>query len=268
MSPTEQIPETSSQSFRWKMVALLGLIGLVAVGYWQFGDQLSLSQLAEREEQLQTYRDAYPLLVLGVAFAIYVLVTGVSLPGATVLTLVIAWSLGFGRALVLVSFASTTGATVAFLLSRYFFRDAMTSRFGSRLNAFDDALEREGAFYLFTLRLIPAVPFFVINAVMGLTKIRPWTFWWVSQLGMLPGTAVYVYAGSRIPSLQKLSEEGINAVFSAEQLTQITLAFVALGLFPLLARYTLKWLGKAPAKQSIKDDSTDENNDVEKATDE
>jgi uncharacterized membrane protein YdjX (TVP38/TMEM64 family) len=108
------------------------------------------------------------------------------------MTLLYGWFFKFVAALLVVSFASTTGTTLAFLLSRYLLRDAIQQKFGERLAGFNGALEREGAFYLFTLRLIPAVPFFVINVVMGLTPIRVWTFWWVSQLGMLPGTCVFV----------------------------------------------------------------------------
>ena len=105
--------------------------------------------------------------------------------------------------------------------------------------AFNEALERDGAFYLFTLRLIPLVPFFVLNAVMGLTPIRVGTYWWVSQLGMLAGTMVYVYAGSSVPDLMTLSEQGASAVFSPSQLAEITSAFVLLGLFPLTVKFIM-----------------------------
>lgn len=143
------------------------------------------------------------------------------------------------------SFASTLGATLAFLLSRFLLRASIQERFGDRLRAFNDSLEREGPFYLFTLRLIPAVPFFVINAVMGLTPVRTRTFWWISQLGMLPGTVVYVYAGSSVPNLRLLAEDGINAVFSPSQMLQIIGAFALLGLFPLIVRYAMHYLMKA-----------------------
>lgn len=180
-------------------------------------------------------------MVYGVAFLVYVVVTGLSLPGAAVLTLVYGWYFGLFRGIVLVSFASTAGATLAFLLSRFLFRDAIQKRFGQRLDSFNESLEREGPFFLFTMRLIPAVPFFVINAVMGLTPIRTTTFWWVSQLGMLAGTAVYVYAGSSVPNLQALADDGIGAVFSLSQLAQIVTAFVLLGLFPLIVRLAMKY---------------------------
>ena len=161
------------------------------------------------------------------------------------MTLLSAWLLGFWRSLVLVSLGSTTGATVAFLLSRYLFRPWITVRCGDRLEKFNAALQREGAFYLLTLRMIPAVPFFVINAVMGLTPIRVRTFWWVSQLGMLPGTMVYVYAGSRVPNLQLLADKGVNAIFSSSQMFQILSAFALLGILPVGVRIFIKRFGSA-----------------------
>ena len=243
--------DTQSKSPVWRR--LIGLVAIVVSGgvlYWQFGDSLSIQSLAERESELREYQQAHPWLVYGIAFLVYVTVAGLSLPGATALTLVYSWYFGFARALVLVSFASTAGATLAFLLSRYLLGQSIQDKFGNRLASFNAALDREGAFYLFTLRLIPAVPFFVINAVMGLTRLRPWTFWWVSQIGMFPGTVVYVYAGSRVPNLQVLAENGINAVFSPQQMVQIIGAFVLLGLFPLATRYLLKLLVASGAKDS------------------
>jgi uncharacterized membrane protein YdjX (TVP38/TMEM64 family) len=118
-------------------------------------------------------------------------------------------------------------------------RESVQSKFGSRLESFNQHLAEEGAFYLFTLRLIPLVPFFVINLVMGLTPLKVRTYWWVSQIGMLPGTAVYVYAGSRVPNLTELAEKGAAAVFSPSQLIQLTVAFALLGLFPLVVKHAL-----------------------------
>ena len=199
-----------------KKLALLGLVGvIVLVAYLQFGDALNLANLARQESQLRAFQASHPVLVFGLAFIIYVIVTGLSLPGASVLTLVYGWYFGLLQGIIVVSFASTTGATMAFLLSRFLFRDAIQRRFGDRLENFNQALEREGPFFLFTLRLNPAVPFFVINAVMGLTPIRTRTFWWVSQLGMLAGTSVYVYAGSSVPDLQTLPERIRPRAFGA-----------------------------------------------------
>jgi len=215
-----------------KIVAVAGMVVSVALGVAFFGEALSLESLAEKEAALRQYQTNHPLLVYGLAFAIYVAVTGVSLPGAAGLTLVMAWFFGLWRAALLVSFASTAGATIAFLISRYLFRETIRGRFGKHLKKFDEALSREGAFYLFTLRLIPMVPFFVINLVMGLTPIRVSTFWWVSQAGMLPGTLVYVYAGSRVPTLAALAEKGPAGVLSP----QLLVAFALLGLFPILVK--------------------------------
>ena len=201
-----------------------------------FGSELTLSKLATREAAFRQYQVDHPILIYLLAFLMYVTVTGLSLPGATPMSLLMAWLFGFWRGLILVSLGSTTGATVAFLLSRYLFRKSITHRFGERLAGFKSALQREGAFFLFTLRLIPAVPFFVINAVMGLTPISVRTFWWVSQLGMLPGTMVYVYVGSRVPNLQTLADQGVHAIFSTRQMAQILSGLALLGLFPLVVR--------------------------------
>ncbi|MBM3998997.1 MAG: TVP38/TMEM64 family protein [Planctomycetes bacterium] len=219
------------------LIAGVGLAALHGLGI-----TLDLQCLARRESDLRAFGDDHPVLVWFIAFAAYVAVTGLSLPGATPMSLLYGWHFGWLGGVVLVSFASTAGATVAFLLSRFLFRDAILARFGDRFAAFNQSLKREGPFFLFTLRLIPAVPFVVINAVMGLTPIRVRTFWWVSQLGMLPGTAVYLYAGSSFPSLQTLADQGISAVFTRTQLALITTAFVLLGAFPLAVRVTMAWI--------------------------
>ena len=234
---TEQSGQRSGNNLTKLLVVAVVATAAVA-GYLRFGDALSLSAIAQQEAALRDFQQVYPLLVAGVAFAIYVAVTGLSLPGAAVLTLVFGWYFGFFQALLLVSFASTSGASLSFLLSRYVLRASVQARFGQRLRAFDAALARDGAFYLFTLRLVPAVPFFMINLVMGLTPIALGTYWWVSQLGMLPGTAVYVYAGSTVPDLQTLSEQGVSGILSP----QLLLAFVLLGLFPLVVKLIMRRL--------------------------
>ncbi len=219
-----------------RLAVLLAVAAVAVAGYLRFGDALSLAAIAEQDAALRAYQQAHPWLVYGAAFLVYVAVTGLSLPGAAVLTLVFGWYFDFPRAVVLVSFASTTGASLAFLLSRYVFRQTVQSRFGERLRSFNDALARDGALYLFTLRLVPAVPFFVINLVMGLTPLRLGTFWWVSQVGMLPGTAVYVYAGATVPDLHVLGESGVGGIVSP----QVLAAFVLLGLFPLLVKMVMR----------------------------
>jgi uncharacterized membrane protein YdjX (TVP38/TMEM64 family) len=216
-----------------KVIAFLLLIALVATFYWQFGDVLTLNYLADQETVLRQYRIRSPWITAVLAMLIYIAVTGLSIPGATVLTLGYGWYFGFLQGLLIVSVGSTGGATVAFLLTRYFFRDLVQRKFSSRLQSVQDAMQREGAFYLFSLRLMPAIPFFLINVLMGLTRIHVATFWWVSQVGMLPATIAYVYAGSRFPSLQEMATEGVGKVLS----WQLLLAFALIGILPLV----LKW---------------------------
>ncbi|MDC0288044.1 TVP38/TMEM64 family protein [Rubripirellula sp.] len=239
---SDAVPKPAWQKYR-KLVVLLIVAGIAVGLAWQFGDYLKLDYLATQENQLREFQQLYPVLVFGAAFLIYVVVTGLSLPGAAPLTLLYGWYFGFAPTLVLVSFASTAGATISFLTSRYLLRGSIEQKFGERLQTFNKHLESEGAFYLFTLRLIPVVPFFVINLVMGLTPISTRTYWWVSQLGMLPGTAVYVYAGSSVPNLNQLAEQGAAAVLSPEQLFQLFIAFALLGVFPLLVKLIMKWIG-------------------------
>ena len=226
-----------------KFGVILAVVAGAAIVYNQYGSILSFDNLASKEGQLRAYQDNHALLGALISFLIYVAVTGLSLPGAAILTLGLGWLLGFGKGLIVVSFASTTGATLAFLFSRFLLRDTIMSKFGDRLTTFNDALEREGPFYLFTLRLIPVVPFFVINLVMGLTPIRATTYWWVSQIGMIPATAVYVYAGSTFPSLSAIAENGVSGILKP----QLLVAFALLGLFPIIVKKGLA-LSKRKAK--------------------
>lgn len=238
-----KLGDPKSSTGLWKKLLVLAVVlAAIVVAYVQFGDAWTLEGLVARESQLRQFQTQHPLVVYGIAFVIYVAVTGLSLPGAAALTLVYGWYFGLLRGVIVVSFASTAGATLAFLLSRYLFGEAVQNRFGARLPKFNEALRREGPFFLFTLRLIPAVPFFVINLVMGLTPIRALTFCWVSQLGMLAGTTVYVYAGSRVPNLQTLAEHGVQAVLTPSQLTQIIVALGLLGIFPFVVRFLVKKL--------------------------
>ncbi len=253
---TENVePDTSSAGgFPARKLAVLSLIVASFAGlWWQFGNELSLTALAEREAALRELQQSHPVVTYGAAFAIYVVATGLSLPGATVLSIAYgwffrlpageySWYVRFLPGLILVSFASTSGAALAFLMSRYLFRDSIAARFGDRLAGFNQQLEREGAFYLFTMRLIPAFPFFVINAVMGLTPIRLATYWWVSQIGMLPGTILIVWTGSRFPDVDTLSREGASGVLTWD----IALAFVLLGLFPLAVKKVMAKLRTQP----------------------
>jgi uncharacterized membrane protein YdjX (TVP38/TMEM64 family) len=240
------------------LIAATVLAAVIIVGFVLLRNVLRLEALAQHEGRLRELQVQQPGFTYGLAFLVYVAVTGLSLPGAAVLTLAYGWLFGVLRGVVLVSFASTAGATLAFLVSRYLFRDAVANRFGARLQRFNDALAQFGPYFLFTLRLIPAVPFFVINLVMGLTPIGSWTFWWVSQLGMLPGTIAFVFAGASVPSIEMLANDGIGAVFTARQLFQLAIAFGLLGLFPLTVRAAMSYFGLATPLQSnepLSDDS-------------
>ena len=174
-----------------------------------------------------------PFLTIAIFFAVYVAVTALSIPGAAIMTLAGGALFGLSTGLLIISFASTIGATLAFLFSRFLLRDYIQSKFSQQLESINKGIEKEGAFYLFTLRLVPILPFFVINLGMGLTPIKAWTFYWVSQLGMLAGTAVYVNAGTQLGQLESLS--GILS-------PGILFSFVLLGVFPLIAKKVIDML--------------------------
>jgi len=212
-----------------KKLLLLLSVALLLVGFFAFdlGQYLSLAFFKAQQARIDAYYQAQPLRTVGIYFAIYVAVTGLSLPGAAIMTLAAGAIFDLFWGTVIVSFASTIGATLAFLASRFLLRDAVQARFGDKLKAINAGIEKDGAFYLFILRLVPAFPFFVINLVMGLTPIRTTTFGWVSQLGMLAGTLVYVDAGTQIARID--SAAGILS-------PGIIASFVLLGLFPLLAK--------------------------------
>ena len=204
---------------------LLVLIGL----FFSFDlhHQLTLENLKSQQLAIENYRQAHPVLAIVAYAMLYIAVTGLSLPGATVLSLTGGAMFGLLPGLLIVSFASTLGATLAFLSARFVLRDWVQGKFGERLRAVDEGLEKDGAFYLFTLRLIPVFPFFVINLLMGLTRIKTRTFFWVSQLGMLPATIVFVNAGTQISRIESTS--GLLS-------PTLIASFVALAFFPWAAK--------------------------------
>jgi uncharacterized membrane protein YdjX (TVP38/TMEM64 family) len=218
-----------------KSKQILGLgIALAVAAFFalDLGRFLSLEVVQGSVGDLRQTFAAHPALMVGGFFVCYVLMAALSLPGATVMGLAGGAVFGFWVATLAVSFASSLGATLAFLMSRHLFRDLVQRRFGDRLAAVNEGVAREGAWYLFTLRLIPVFPFFVINLLMGLTPMPTRTFYWVSQLGMLGGTMVYVNAGKELGNLTSLS--GILS-------PGLLLAFALLGLFPLLVKKALAW---------------------------
>ncbi|HIF9134606.1 dihydrolipoyl dehydrogenase [Photobacterium damselae] len=208
---------------------LLGIIAAV-IGIWLYFDlsqYFTLEQAKAQQLALQDTIQTHPVWASLVFFFAYVAVTALSLPGAAIMTLLGAALFGFWWSLVLVSFASTIGATLAFLFSRFILRDWVQTKFGSRLSAINDGVKKQGSFYLLSLRLIPVFPFFLINLLMGLTPIRAKQFFFVSQLGMLPGTAVYVNAGTQLGEINTLS--GIISL-------PVLISLALLGLFPLIAK--------------------------------
>ncbi|MBI5898463.1 MAG: FAD-dependent oxidoreductase [Rhodocyclales bacterium] len=212
----------------------------VAVGAFfafDLGRWLSLDALKSQQAAIEAYRAANPWLAAAIYFAVYVAVTALSLPGAAIMTLAGGAVFGLLWGTLLVSFASSLGATLAFLASRFVLRDWVKQRFGHRLEAIDRGVEKDGGFYLFTLRLVPAFPFFMINLVMGLTPMRTWTFYWVSQVGMLAGTLVYVNAGTQLAAIDSLSGILSPALIGS---------FALLGIFPLIAK---KFVDGIKAKQ-------------------
>ena len=211
-----------------KLLLLLAL-GLLVGAFFVFdlGRFFSLDYFKSQQAAIETWRAAHPGLTAGLFFAGYVAVTGLSLPGAAVMTLVAGAIFGLLWGTVIVSFASTLGATLAFLAARFVLRDWVQGKFGEKLKAINAGMAKEGGLYLFTLRLIPIFPFFIINLLMGLTPIRTWTFYWVSQIGMLAGTLVYVNAGTQLAKIDSL-----HGILSAELLA----SFALLGVFPLIAK--------------------------------
>ena len=213
---------------RQRLVLIALMLGAVLAYYsFDLGRYLSLDYFKTQQAAIETWRAAQPAKAALAYFLIYVAVTGLSLPGAAVMTLAGGAVFGLLWGTVLVSFASTAGATLAFLASRFLLRDWVEQRFGDRLHAINLGIKREGGFYLLALRLVPVFPFFVINLAMGLTAIRTRTFYWVSQVGMLLGTIVYVNAGTQLAKIESLS--GILS-------PAIVASFALLGIFPLIAK--------------------------------
>ena len=216
-------------------LALLVVIVLLVAAFFAAGGQryLSFETIKAEQEAILGYYASHPWQTALGFFVAYVAVTGLSLPGAALMTLVAGAIFGLLWGTVIVSFASSVGATLAFVVSRFLLRDWVQARFGHALRAVNAGVAREGGFYLFTLRLIPAIPFFVINLAMGLTPLRAWTFYWVSQVGMLAGTIVYVNAGTQLAAI-----ETPGGILSPGLIG----AFVLLGIFPLLAKRVIEFV--------------------------
>ncbi len=228
-----------------KKIGLIGVVGAIIVLFFYFdlGQYLTLEYIKTQQQQIDAFYAENSVLAIVGFFIIYVLVTAASLPGAAILTLAAGAIFGLITGLVLVSFASSIGASLAFLVSRYLFQESIQNKFGSSLKSINDGIAKDGAFYLFALRLVPAFPFFVINLVMGLTPIKLKTFYWVSQLGMLAGTIVYVNAGTQLAQID--SPAGILS-------PGLILSFVLLALLPFLGKKVVAILNARKALAGFK----------------
>lgn len=218
-----------------KKLIVIGLLALVVgLFFWFDLDRfLSLESLRASQQDIAAFVAANQWLAVGGFFVLYVLITALSIPGAAVMTLAAGAIFGLVTGTILVSFASSLGATLAFLLSRFLLRDYVEQKFAGAAQKLNQGIENEGAYYLFTLRLVPLFPFFVINLAMGLTRLKALTFYWVSQLGMLAGTIVYVNAGTQLGQLKSTADILSPGLIGS---------FVLLGLFPLLAKKSVELL--------------------------
>jgi uncharacterized membrane protein YdjX (TVP38/TMEM64 family) len=216
-----------------RIAIIAGVVALIAVfKIFELDQYLTFSYLKASKESFATLYAQHRVLVIGAYMLIYILVTALSLPGATVMTLAGGALFGLFVGTVVISFASTIGATFACFISRFLLRDWVQNKFEDKLQTINRGIQNEGAFYLFTMRLIPAFPFFVINLVIGLTKMPLLTFYWVSQLGMLAGTIAYVNAGKELAKIDSLS--GILS-------TSLIISFAILGLFPIIVKKLMGW---------------------------
>ena len=224
------------------ILILLVLIFVAAFFVLGLDQYLTLEYLKSQRQSFLDFYAVNQFITLAAYFAMYVVVTALSLPGATVMTLAGGAVFGLATGLLIISFASTIGATLAFLIARFVLRDAVQNKFQDKLKAINDGVKKEGDFYLFTLRLIPLFPFFVINLVMGLTPMKAWRFYLVSQIGMLPGTIVFVNAGSQLGALESMS--GILSL-------ELILSFALLGIFPLLAKKLVSFIKLRRGDKSV-----------------
>ena len=216
-----------------RIAIIAGVVALIALfKIFELDQYLTFSYLKASKESFATLYAQHRVLVIGAYMLIYILVTALSLPGATVMTLAGGALFGLFVGTVVISFASTIGATFACFISRFLLRDWVQNKFEDKLQTINRGIQNEGAFYLFTMRLIPAFPFFVINLVIGLTKMPLVTFYWVSQLGMLAGTIAYVNAGKELAKIDSLS--GILS-------TSLIISFAILGLFPIIVKKLMGW---------------------------
>ena len=214
---------------------ILIMLTIIAFFFYDIQQYATLDYIKAKQQNIFEYYKQNVFFVLVLFIFLYVLVTALSLPVATFFTLLGGALFGFSTGLIIVSFASTIGATLAFLMARFLAQNYVQKYYKKQLSKINKKFKSEGAFYLFALRLVPVFPFFIINVVMGLMTIKTWTFYWVSQLGMLPGTIVYVYAGTQLAQIE---------TFSDITTPSMLIAFALLGLFPLIAKNFVQFMRK------------------------
>tara|TARA_B100000749_G_scaffold280707_1_gene278168 strand:+ start:92968 stop:93684 length:717 start_codon:yes stop_codon:yes gene_type:complete len=217
-----------------KLIFIAAIVAAIfCVWHFNLTQYLSFEYMQEKKQAFADFYSENSVLTIGGYLIVYIAVTALSIPGATILTLMGGFLFGVVKGTIIVSFASTIGATCAFLAARFLLKDSIQQKFGDKLKTINDGVAKEGGFYLFTMRLIPAFPFFVINLVMGLTPINVRTFFLVSQAGMLPGTIVYVNAGTQLSKI-----ESLKGILSLE----LILSFAALGILPILIKKIMGWI--------------------------
>jgi uncharacterized membrane protein YdjX (TVP38/TMEM64 family) len=217
-----------------RKLVIVAVLAVIVTTFFAFdlGEYFTLSYIKQSQEQFVAYYAEHRILVIGVYMLIYIVMAALSLPGAAVMTLLGGVLFGLMVGTIAVSFASTIGATLACFVARFLLRDWVQDKIGAKLQPINKGVEQEGVLYLFTMRLIPAFPFWLVNLAMGLTKMPLMTFYWVSQIGMLPGTLVYVNAGKELGKLDSLA--GIVS-------PTLILSFALLGIFPLVVKKLMGW---------------------------
>lgn len=223
---------TRKQKMKW-LLGILVLASVIAFFYFDLGQWLNIENLKAQKLVLSQYVSEHFWLALLLFFIIYVAVAALSLPGAAVLTLAAGAIFGLINGFVVVSFGSSLGALLAFLGARFLFRDTIKQRFAKQLAPIENGIEKDGAFYLLSLRLVPLFPFFVVNLLMGLTNLPARTFYIYSQLGMIPGTLAYIYAGTQLVKIDKVEDVLSPGLLSA---------LIILGILPIAMRKLLQWL--------------------------
>lgn len=229
--------------FTSKSILITLLLAAIAAFFvFDLSQYASLSAIKAQQERFAELYLSNRLLILASFFVAYVAITSLSIPLATPMTLIGGAVFGFWTGLVLISFASTIGATLAFLIARFLMQETVKARFGAHMTKLYDGFEKEGAFYLFALRLVPVFPFFLVNAVTALMPVRLWTFYWVSQLGMFPGTVIYVYAGTQLAQLETLGDITSPGMLAA---------LAGLGLAPIVLRKLVEWIRKGQGHAKV-----------------